>query len=64
MIDIKNMDQGNIVHVYHFDGCTVRVSDAAYAGKSKEELEQIKKNAIQIALEIDRRYQMREMGLL
>ena len=64
MIDIKNMDQGNIVHVYHFDGCMVRVSDAAYAGKSKEELEQIKANAIRIALEIDRRYQMREMGLL
>ena len=37
--------QGNLVKTYHFKDCTVEVYDAAYAGKTEAELDQIRLEA-------------------
>lgn len=44
--------QGNLVKTYYLEGCTVEVYDAAYAGKTEEELEQIRLEARRVACDI------------
>ncbi len=46
------IEEGNIVAEYTFNGVRVRVSDSAYAGKSQEELDEIRKDARKIAWNI------------
>lgn len=41
--------EGNIVATYKYEHATVYVSDAAYAGKTEEELEKIRREARRIA---------------
>lgn len=43
--------EGNIVAEYHYPelGCTVRISDAAYAGKTEAELEEVRREARRVA---------------
>ncbi|MFR1050671.1 MAG: hypothetical protein ACLSE7_02985 [Lachnospirales bacterium] len=44
--------QGNLVKTYHFKDCTVEVYDAAYAGKTEAELDQIRLEARRVACDI------------
>ena len=53
-------EKGNIVAEYNFNGVRVLVSDAAYAGKSAEELDEVRREARRIAWDIAVRYEMRK----
>lgn len=53
-------EKGNIVAEYNINGVRVLVSDAAYAGKSAEELDAIRKEARRIAWDIAVRYEERK----
>lgn len=43
---------GNIVGTYHYANSTVYISDAAYASKSEEELDEIRQNARRLAVDV------------
>lgn len=58
MLSKEQLTEGRIVETYHFPGCTIYVNDAAYAGKSKEELEIICQEAWQYACELDVKAQL------
>ncbi|WP_298022272.1 hypothetical protein [uncultured Dysosmobacter sp.] len=55
-------EKGNIVAEYNINGVRVLVSDAAYAGKSAEELDAIRKEARRIAWDIAVRYEARRQA--
>jgi hypothetical protein len=54
------MPEGKIVAEYKLNSCTVRISDAAYAGVSEAELRRRRAEANRIAWEIAVRHEMRE----
>lgn len=58
-------EKGNIVAEYQINGVRVLVSDAAYAGKTPEELEEVRKEARRVAWNIAVRHEARkrEAGL-
>ena len=60
MLTREELREGNIVAAYQYPGCTVYINDAAYAGKSEEELEGIRKEARRIAGEIMRKHLQKE----
>lgn len=47
-----NKVEGNIVATYVFKGITCRISDAAYAGKSEEDLQHVKESINRVVSDI------------
>lgn len=62
---IKPMEpEGNLVATYQTEHCTVYIRDAAYAGKTEQELEAIREHAQRVAGGILYAKELRERGLL
>ena len=58
------MVKGNIVATYKFPYCTVRICDSAFAGKSREEKEDVRREAQRLAGRYYRKAMEREMAPL